>query len=253
MTPIKGIRSSFCFRVAGDDTLAVRELSCRCSCCLGHRWTDCKSVDAGNWTHVVMSNTAASAGSRTRNQRNVVSAQRQASQCKQDEIIAMESCVDPQGFSFWLARASGPAFKYTGPPKTEDGRKFVPNTWYIEVRYFDRFPVDSASTFKLGDQVQIEHAEGVIARQIPTVTPPLLRSARSSAHSSTIIDAEQIQKLNDVPSLDAMRVVLLLVAFQTRRRLVRLLFPSDACVPETIFACGAQKLLLRFLERTISK
>ena len=119
----------------------------------------------------------------------------------------MESCDDPQGFSFWLARASGPAFKYTGPvrpPKTEDGRKFVPNTWYIEVSYFDRFPVDSASTFKLGDQVQIENAEGVIARQIPTVTPPLRRCARSSAHSSTIINAEQIQKLNDVPSLDAM-------------------------------------------------
>lgn len=73
VTQIKGIRSTFCFRVAGDDTLAVRELSCRCSCCLGHRWTECKSVDAGNWTHVVMSNTAASAGSRTRNQRNVVS------------------------------------------------------------------------------------------------------------------------------------------------------------------------------------
>ena len=79
-------------------------------------------------------------------------------------------------------------------------------TWYIEVRYFDRFPVDSASTFKLGDQVQIENAEGVIARQIPTVTPPFRRSARRSASSSTIIaiDDEQIQKLNDVPLLDAM-------------------------------------------------
>ena len=32
----------------------------------------------------------------------------------------------------------------------------------LYVRYYDRFPVDSASSFKLLDQEQIENAEGVI-------------------------------------------------------------------------------------------
>ena len=45
VTQIKGIRSTFCFRVAGDDTLAVRELSCRCSCC----W-DIGGPSAKAWT-----------------------------------------------------------------------------------------------------------------------------------------------------------------------------------------------------------
>ena len=54
VTSITGIRSSFCFRVAGANVLAVRELSCRCRCCLEHRWTDCKNADAGSWRRVTM-------------------------------------------------------------------------------------------------------------------------------------------------------------------------------------------------------
>jgi hypothetical protein len=210
VTAIKGIRSTFCFRVAGPDTIAVRELSCRCSCCLQHRWTDCKSTDAGEWRSVTMTKRVASAGAKTRTQRTEVSALRRqiAQKCQPEEVIAMESCDDPDGFSFWLARALGPAFKYTGPAKTEDGRKFVPGTWYIKVRYYDRFPVDSASTFKLGDQVQTENAEGVIARQIRTMGHFVRRSARvvHNRQPSGIIslDADQIHLLNDLPSLDDM-------------------------------------------------
>ena len=147
VTQIKGIRNSFCFRVAGDNTLAVRELSCRCTCCLEQRWTDCKSTDAGEWKYVAMTSTPASAGAHTRSQRSAVSALRRklAKDCKVDEIIAMESCDDLEGFPFRLARADGPAFQYQGPRKTENGRTFIPNTWYIKVQYYERFPVDSAS------------------------------------------------------------------------------------------------------------
>ena len=41
-----------------------------------------------------------------------------------------------------------------------------------------------------------------------------------------------------------MRVILFFVAFQIRRRLCAPAISSDTCVPEKIFACGAQKLLL---------
>ena len=51
VTSIPGIRSSFCFRVAGENVLAYRELSCRCACCLQHNWSECKSVDAGPWKY----------------------------------------------------------------------------------------------------------------------------------------------------------------------------------------------------------
>ncbi len=56
------------------------------------------------------------------------------------EVISLESADDPEGFTFWLARVEGPTQKYTGPAKMENGRKYVPNTWYIRVRYYNRFP-----------------------------------------------------------------------------------------------------------------
>ena len=38
----------------------------------------------------------------------------------------MESADDPEGFSFWLARAEGPAFQYDGPRVSEAGRLLIP-------------------------------------------------------------------------------------------------------------------------------
>ena len=78
VTALPGIRSFFCFRVAGPDVLAYRELSCRCRCCIEHRWTDCKSEDAGAWKRVVMSNTPANASTRTQGARGKISVQRQS-------------------------------------------------------------------------------------------------------------------------------------------------------------------------------
>ena len=74
------------------------------------------------------------------------------------------------------------------------------------VRYYDRFPVDSASSFKLLDQEQIENAEGVIASI--SVQAQRRSSRRGPAANQRIIsiDAEQIQRQGDIPSLDAMCV-----------------------------------------------
>ena len=68
-----------------------------------------------------MTKVAASVGASTRSQRSQVSSQRRtdAQKISPAEIIAMESADvltdDPEGFSFWLARAEGPAFQYDGP------------------------------------------------------------------------------------------------------------------------------------------
>jgi len=127
VTAISGIRSSFCFRVAGESVLAVRELSCRCVCCLEHRWTDCSNTDAGDWKYVTMTKVAASVGASTRSQRSEVSSQRRtlAQGISPAEIIAMETADDLEGFSFWLARAEGPAFQYDGPRVCEAGRLLI--------------------------------------------------------------------------------------------------------------------------------
>ena len=169
VTSISGIRSSFCFRVVGTDVMAVRELSCRCAHCLGHRWTSCTSTDAGKWKLITMKLTAPSAGIKTRGQRALVSAQRcaLAQECDVGEIMAMESADDQEGFSFWLARVEKKAYKHQGPKTVQDGRTLIPNTWYIGLRYYDRFPTTSSSTFKLGQETHDENAEGVIARTFP--------------------------------------------------------------------------------------
>ena len=212
VTSIPGIRSSFCFRVGRDNTLHYRELSCRCRPCMEHRWTQCSDKKvAGTWKSVVMKHTAASAVVRTRGQRFEISKQRQtlARQCKMGEIIAMESAEDVDGFSFWLARVEGVAYKYTGPQKTEHGRTFVPNTWYIKVRYFDRYPRTSSSTFKLGTQTHAENVEGVISRSVQhaDAAQGVRRSARRSSSSAPPVislTAQTIEGLNDAPSLDSL-------------------------------------------------
>ena len=68
---------------------------------------------AGPWKRVTMQKSAAAAGTRTRNQRSVISSNRLkvAVAVRAGEIIALESANDAEGFLFWLARAEGPAQK----------------------------------------------------------------------------------------------------------------------------------------------
>jgi hypothetical protein len=76
VTAIAGIRSAFCFRVAGANILASRELSCRCTQCLAHQWNDCENSEAEHWTFTTVVLKQASVVAKTRSQRALVSEQR---------------------------------------------------------------------------------------------------------------------------------------------------------------------------------
>jgi hypothetical protein len=164
----------------------------------------------GDWKYVTMTKVAASVGASTRSQRSEMSSQRRtlAQGISPAEIIAMESADDPEGFSFWLARAEGPAFQYDGPRVCEAGRLLIPGGWYIKVCYYDRFPPTSVSTFKLNPETYIENVEGVISRNVAVVDPRWrsTRRAVSAQHRATLISLtpNEIQRLDDMPSLDSM-------------------------------------------------
>ena len=125
-------------------------------------------------------------------------------------MIAMESADDAQGFSFWLARAKGPAYKHTGEREEKDGRTLIPNTWYIDVCYYERFPLNSPSTFKFAEKMYTENAEGVIARNIAVQRVQARRSARLNAGQRPLcprvitLGDDEIERLNDMPSLDSL-------------------------------------------------
>ena len=125
-------------------------------------------------------------------------------------MIAMESADDAQGFSFWLARAKGPAYKHTGEREEKDGRTLIPNTWHIDVCYYERFPLNSPSTFKFAEKMYTENAEGVIARNIAVQRVQARRSARLNAGQRPLcprvitLGDDEIERLNDMPSLDSL-------------------------------------------------
>jgi len=209
VTRLTGIRDSFCFRVAGESVLALRELSCRCRCCLEHRWNDCKNPDAGAWRRVHMTCTAAAAVGKTRSQRAEISLARQrlAKLVQAGEMLALESAEDPEGFSFWLARAEGPAYVHRGGKETKAGRTFVPGGLYVPVRYYSRFPSTSSTTFKLTSEIQHENAEGLLARNVPVSSPSVRRSSRAQGSGNVAaaivsISEEEELKLSDCISLD---------------------------------------------------
>ena len=194
VTDLPGIRSSFCFRAADANVLAYRELSCRCRCCLEHRWNECNSVNAGAWKRVSMRYTAASAVARTRGQRSQISQKRQklAQAVQADEIIAMESANDSEGFRFWLARAEGPATKYQGDRIHSRG-------------LFRTLPLELSLHFQLGQERYLE-CRGCDFTQV-SVQPDLVqRSLRSVSTVRRVIslDPEEIERLNDLPSLDSL-------------------------------------------------
>jgi len=185
VTDLPGIRSAFCFRVAGETTLAYRELSCRCSKCLARLWNECKNEDAGEWKRVDMTLKAASQVSKTRGLRTTMSMSRVklAKAAQPGECIAMESADDEEGFRWWLAKAEGPAVQYTGRKKTENGVTFVDGGYYISLRYYERFPPSSPDTFKLSAKVWTENAEGLISRQVAVSDASVRRFARGNAFS----------------------------------------------------------------------
>ena len=126
------------------------------------------------------------------------------------EVIALESADDPEGSSFWLALAEGPASVHTGPKKTENGRSLVPGGYYITVRYYERFPPSSSSALKLSDTKWTENAEGVIADgscsgRVMFSVPQVGRSARAGPSDRNppifiMLSKEEQTRLHEKPS-----------------------------------------------------
>jgi len=151
-----------------------------------------------------MTSFSASSCQRTRAQRQTISINRTALArlVEPHEFIALESCDDEEGFPFWLAKAQGPATRYTGHAKTVDGVKFVNGGWYIKLQYYERFPPSSTDTFRLSPKVWTENAEGVIHRQVPVNVVPgrVTRSSTGIGHIVSLTE-DTLATLGDCPSL----------------------------------------------------
>jgi hypothetical protein len=93
----------------------------RCEHCLAHRWAQCTNAEAGPWRYITMRK-AGPKVAKTRSDRTVISTERVklARAVAPAEVIALESADDPEGFSFRLALAEGPAFVHSGQKKTEN-------------------------------------------------------------------------------------------------------------------------------------
>ena len=167
--------------------LCVRELSCRCSHCLAHRWTQFESKEAGAWKRVTMCETAASGGARTRSRVSTLSSER-AKLALPVQAMWLHLRVRLGRILFCLAQAHGPAWTYTGEQKTENGVRFVKGGKHMTIRYYERFPPTCATTFKLSIQSSTVDAEGIIAISVPHTAMPLRRSSR---HQSDAISRSQ--------------------------------------------------------------
>jgi hypothetical protein len=80
-----------------------------------------------------------------------------------NQLIALESADDEQGFNWWLAVVSGTAFQHKGKAYTTSaGVKLVKDGWYLSVKYYDR-TLTSTDSFVLDQKSEmVIDAEGVI-------------------------------------------------------------------------------------------
>ena len=83
---------------------------------------ECTNAEAGPWRYITMLRKSGPKVAKTKSDRTVISTERVklARAVAPAEVIALESADDPEGFSFWLALAEGPAFVHSGPKKTEN-------------------------------------------------------------------------------------------------------------------------------------
>ena len=110
-----------------------------------------------------------------------------AKEAKLDQIIAVESADDAEGFSWWLALVTSVAFQYDGPTKTtEHGVKLNKGQWYITVMFYDRSPPTSEDQFRLNRSYEmIMDVEGVV--YIGHITLVEARASRSSGRGSVTV------------------------------------------------------------------
>jgi hypothetical protein len=82
----------------------------------------------------------------------------------------------------------------------------VPNTWYIRVRSYNRFPVTSPTTFRLSSEDLLENAKGVTARKVKFIVPHLSSwFGRPNTPPSLIsLAVDEVRRLEDI---EASRVI----------------------------------------------
>jgi hypothetical protein len=142
----------------------------------------------------------AAATSLSSNRTSISKARQQlARACKCGEVIALEAQDDAQGFSFWLAKVVCVAYNTDTPIRIEGLAK---KGWFIDVKYIDRFPLDSPTTFHLerNGETVVVNAEGVCARNVQLTSNGRTRGTLSSLDSlergSTMkIDQDELVRL----------------------------------------------------------
>jgi hypothetical protein len=196
-------RNNFCFDFVDGGIIRYRRLSCHCGPCWNRNWADCTNKKL-KWTAIKMQKISvgplAAATSLSSNRTSISKARQQlARACKCGEVIALEAQDDAQGFSFWLAKVVCVAYNTDTPIRIEGLAK---KGWFIDVKYIDRFPLDSPTTFHLerNGETVVVNAEGVCARNVQLTSNGRTRGTLSSLDSlergSTMkIDQDELVRL----------------------------------------------------------
>ena len=145
----------------------MRKLSCHCEVCLRGEFKKCPHDDeCGPWHVVKLIKTAASAPVTLRSAKATLDSKRRnlAKSAVVNQLIALESADDEQGFNWWLAVVSGTAFQHKGKAcTTSAGVKLVKDGWYLSVKNYERTPPASTDSFVLDQKSEmVIDAEGVI-------------------------------------------------------------------------------------------
>jgi hypothetical protein len=142
VTKVEGIRSHFFYVAVDETTLWMRKLSCHCEVCLRGEFKKFPHDDeCGPWHVVKLIKTAASAPVTLRSAKATLDSKRRnlAKSAVVNQLIALESADDEQGFNWWLAVVSGTAFQHKGKAcTTSAGVKLVKDGWYLSVKYILR-------------------------------------------------------------------------------------------------------------------
>ncbi len=171
----------------------MRKLSCHCEVCLRGEFKKCPHDDeCGPWHVVKLIKTAASAPVTLRSAKATLDSKRRnlAKSAVVNQLIALESADDEQGFNWWLAVVSGTAFQHKGKAcTTSAGVKLVKDGWYLSVKYYDRTPLTSTDSFVLDQKSEmVIDAEGVIFTGSCLALEPAraMRSRRAAGPASLI-------------------------------------------------------------------
>ena len=197
VTPIEGIRSHFFFVMIDESTIWMRHLSCHCERCLRGEYKLCDNEDAGEWKEMKVIKKAAGTPASLRSVKSALDAKRRelAKRAVVDQLIAVESEDDHEGFTWWLCVVTKAAYKHDGKASvTADGVKLKTNGWYMEVMYYERSPATSETTFRLDrNSNMIIDVEGVVyvePMQLTPVRPHRSRArAKEQQHEPDCLDA----------------------------------------------------------------